>query len=259
MTPQAFIAKWRDNPLTERAGAQAHFEDLCALLEVEPPRRLFVWRSTGTLPDQQVIAIARSDDTTFGILHSRFHELWSLRLGTSLEDRPRYAPTITFETFPFPEGLTPRDTASPSPQPSPFEGEGAQRIATAAKRLNALREAWLNPPEWVEWIRTPEEEAARFPLRPVARPGHEAELKKRTLTKLYNARPAWLAHAHRELDAAVAAAYSWADYTPAMPDEEILKRLLALNLARSAAGTPPSAGPVASMPVPRIPSFSPVF
>ncbi|MBZ0069270.1 MAG: hypothetical protein K8F26_10725, partial [Thiobacillus sp.] len=38
MTPQAFIAKWRDNPLTERAGAQAHFEDLCALLGVEPPR-----------------------------------------------------------------------------------------------------------------------------------------------------------------------------------------------------------------------------
>ena len=38
MTPQAFIAKWRDNPLTERAGAQAHFEDLCALLEVAPPR-----------------------------------------------------------------------------------------------------------------------------------------------------------------------------------------------------------------------------
>lgn len=38
----------------------------------------------------------------------------------------------------------------------------------------------------------------------------------------------------KNLDAAVAAAYGWADYTPAMPDEEILKRLLALNLARSA-------------------------
>lgn len=38
MTPQAFIAKWRDNPLTEKAGAQAHFEDLCALLGMEPPR-----------------------------------------------------------------------------------------------------------------------------------------------------------------------------------------------------------------------------
>ena len=51
--------------------------------------------------------IARDDDTTFGILHSRFHEVWSLRLGTSLEDRPRYTPSTTFETFPFPPGLTP--------------------------------------------------------------------------------------------------------------------------------------------------------
>lgn len=64
-------------------------------------------------------------------------------------------------------------------------------------------------------------------------PTYEAELKKRTLTNLYNARPAWLAHAHRELDAAVAAAYGWTDYTPEMPDSEILGRLLALNLARA--------------------------
>ncbi|MBZ0068289.1 MAG: hypothetical protein K8F26_05680, partial [Thiobacillus sp.] len=102
-----------------------------------------------------------------------------------------------------------------------------------AAHLNSLRETWLNPPEWVDWVRTPEEELAGFPLRPVAKPGHEAELKKRTLTNLYNARPAWLDHAHRELDAAVAAAYGWTDYTPEMPDEEILKRLLALNLERS--------------------------
>ena len=58
-------------------------------------------------PDHQLIAIARDDDTTFGILHSRFHELWSLRLETSLEDRPRHTPSTTFETFPFPVGLTP--------------------------------------------------------------------------------------------------------------------------------------------------------
>ena len=83
---------------------------------------------------------------------------------------------------------------------------------------------------------TPEEEKAGFPKRPVARPGHEADLKKRTLTNLYNARPAWLALAHQELDSTVAAAYGWSVYTPAMPDEEILRRLLALNLQRSAAG-----------------------
>jgi hypothetical protein len=61
-------------------------------------------------------------------------------------------------------------------------------------------------------------------------------LAKRTLTNLYNQRPAWLAAAHEQLDQAVAAAYGWADYAPAMPDEEILRRLLALNLERAGRG-----------------------
>ena len=114
----------------------------------------------------------------------------------------------------------------------------AENIAAAARRLNELREAWLNPPEWVDWVITPEEEKAGFPKRPVAKPGHEADLKKRTLTNLYNAKlagkAAWLDMAHKALDQAVAAAYGWADYTPEMPDEEILRRLLALNLERAA-------------------------
>lgn len=58
-------------------------------------------------------------------------------------------------------------------------------------------------------------------------------LSKRTLTNLYNERPAWLAACHHALDEAVAAAYGWADYTPDMPDEEILRRLLALNVERA--------------------------
>jgi hypothetical protein len=183
-----------------------------------------------------LIVTARDDDTTFGILHSRFHELWSLRLGTSLEDRPRYTPTTTFETFPFPAGLTPRDTTPIAGQASPpcMANEiVAANIAAAARRLNELRENWLNPAEWVDWVITPEEEKAGFPKRPVAKPGHEAELKKRTLTNLYNARPAWLDLAHKALDQAVAAAYNWPDYTPEMPDDEILRRLLALNLERA--------------------------
>jgi type II restriction/modification system DNA methylase subunit YeeA len=201
--------------------------------------RIFAWRSTPTLAMNLLDVIARSDDATFGILHSRFHELWSLRLCTWLGvgNDPRYTPTTTFETFPFPPGLTPRDTA-------PRAGHAASacmaneivaaNIAAAARRLNELREAWLNPPEWVDWVITPEEEKAGFPQRPVARPGHEADLKKRTLTNLYNARPAWLALAHKQIDAAVAAAYGWTDYTPEMPDGEILRRLLALNLERAA-------------------------
>jgi hypothetical protein len=96
--------------------------------------------------------------------------------------------------------------------------------------LNELRENWLNPPEWVE--RVPEV-VPGYPERILPRPGHEADLKKRTLTNLYNQRPAWLDQAHQVLDRAVAEAYGWADYTGAMADEEILRRLLKLNMERS--------------------------
>lgn len=187
--------------------------------------RLFVWLPASVIPDQALIAITVDDDITFGILHSRFHEVWALRLGTSLEDRPRYTPTTCFETFPFPEGLTPK-----SLQDSNSHGH---TIAAAAIRLNELRENWLNPPEWVDWIITPEEEKAGYPKRAVAKAGFEAELKKRTLTNLYNQRPAWLDNAHKTLDAAVAQAYGWTDYTPEMPDDEILRRLLVINFKRT--------------------------
>lgn len=63
----------------------------------------------------------------------------------------------------------------------------------------------------------------------------EAELKKRTLTNLYNSRQpgSWLDMKHKALDSAVAHAYGWADYTSEMSDDEILHRLLELNLERS--------------------------
>jgi len=260
--------------------------------------RVFVTLPAAAIADKNLVVIARADDATFGILHSRFHELWSLRLGTSLEDRPRYTPTTCFETFPFPVGLTPRDTAHQRTEvladgavipaglaPSPLAGEGggeglltaqnqvgapahvpphpsplprgergrngalasneelrnhAIAIARAAKRLNDRRERWLNPPEWTE--RVPEViplgmDKSPYPDRilPRANLGAAdlAELKKRTLTNLYNQRPAWLADAHAALDAAVAEAYGWADYSPAMTDNEILARLLALNHERA--------------------------
>ncbi len=188
--------------------------------------RLFKWLDITVLPDCQVVAIARDDDISFGIVHSRFHEQWALRVCSWLGvgNDPRYTPTTTFETFPFPEGLTPD-----LPEAS-FSNPAAEAIATAAQELNKLRDNWLNPIEWVDWVRTPEEEKAGYPLRPVAKVGHEADLKKRTLTNLYNLRPAWLDNAHKLLDAAVAKAYGWNDYTPEMPDEEILRRLLVLNL-----------------------------
>ncbi len=82
-----------------------------------------------------------------------------------------------------------------------------QVIAQAARELVEKRDRWLNP------------EGAM-----------ERELKKRTLTNLYNQRPTWLALAHQKLDEAVLDAYGWPhDLT----DEQILERLLALNLERA--------------------------
>ena len=199
--------------------------------------RLFVWLPREFFPDSATVAIARDDDTTFGILHSRFHELWSLRLGTWLGvgNDPRYTPSTTFETFPFPEGLTPNIPAADY-----ADDPRAIAIADAAKDLNRLREAWLNPADLVTIVpevvptAAPGEAPVKYPDRILPKDeAAEKELKKRTLTKLYNDRPAWLDMAHKRLDAAVAAAYGW----PAnLSDEEILARLFALNQERAAAG-----------------------
>ena len=126
-------------------------------------------------------------------------------------------------------------------------------IAAAAKELNELRERWLNPPEWTvekilefpgstdgPWQRyldpqTVDPETGigtvHYPRLEARDADCAANLKKRTLTNLYNERPAWLDLAHKKLDAAVAAAYGWpADLT----GEAILDKLLALNFERAA-------------------------
>ena len=58
------------------------------------------------------------------------------------------------------------------------------------------------------------------------------QLRKRTLTNLYNARPTWLANLHANLDAAVFAAYGWPE---TLYDGALLERLLDLNFARDGA------------------------
>lgn len=190
--------------------------------------RVFQWIDPRRLPDHQLIVFARDDDTTFGILHSRAHELWTLKLCTWLGvgNDPRYTPTTCLETFPFPEGLTPN-----LPAASYADDPRAQRIANLARRLNDAREAWLNPPDLV---RREPEVVPGYPDRilPISEEAAK-ELKRRTLTNLYNQRPTWLDNLHRELDAAVAAAYGWPE---GLSDQEILKRLFDLNQERAKAG-----------------------
>ena len=186
--------------------------------------RLFTWLDTRICPDHRLILIARDDDVTFGILHSRFHEAWSLRLCSwhGVGNDPVYNPTAVFQTFPFPDGLSP-DT----PAADYADDPRTVAIAEAARRLVELRERWLNPPEWVEWV---DEPVQGYPKRPVARDERAArELKTRTLTNLYNARPRWLDDAHAALDAAVGAAYGW---DKGIDEQVAMNELLKLNLTR---------------------------
>ncbi|MEO0035661.1 MAG: putative methyltransferase yeeA [Pseudomonadota bacterium] len=189
--------------------------------------RVFSWLKCIYIPDHKLQVIAREDWFSFGVLHSKMHELWSRGVGSwhGVGNDPRYTISTTFETFPFPEGLTPDIPAT-----AYADDPRAQAIAAAAQRLDELRCNWLNPPDLVKAV---PEVVPGFPDRliPVSSRA-EAELKTRTLTNLYNQRPTWLVNAHRELDQAVARAYGW---TADISDDEALSRLFALNRARAEA------------------------
>ena len=193
-------------------------------------QRVFVCIPKGFIPDCEVVAITRSDSTTLGILSSNFHQFWTLNTCSfyGVGNTPRYSHKSTFETFPFPEGLTPNIPAADY-----ASDPRAIAIAAAAARLNELRENWLNPADLV--MREPEV-VPGYPDRILPRDEEAAkELKKRTLTNLYNARPAWLDNAHRTLDEAVAEAYGWGDDWRAavLNEDEILARLFRLNQERA--------------------------
>jgi len=166
---------------------------------------VITWLDASILANDATTVFARDDDYFFGILHSKVHELWARRQGTQLREREsgfRYTPTTCFETFPFPW----------PPGKEPVGDSRVQAIAAAAKDLVAKRDRWLNP-----------------------KGATEAELKKRTLTNLYNQRPTWLDLAHKRLDHAVLDAYGWPHD---LPTDQILERLLALNLKRAAKEAP---------------------
>lgn len=225
------------------------------------------------LPDDGIYVFRRDDDYFFGILHSRLQEIWARSQGTQVREREsgfRYTPTTCFETFPFPfaDDLAERPVnveaelnaakhyahivLREEPPPRTPE-EHREAIAAAAEELNELRERWLNPPEWTverilefpgtiggPWDRYIDRSTfnsqlstglVRYPRLEPRDADCAAKLKKRTLTNLYNERPAWLDLAHKKLDAAVATAYG---FSRDLTDEQILERLLALNLERAA-------------------------
>ena len=171
--------------------------------------RFYVWIDGPSIPDISAVAIVRDDDYTFGVLHSRIHEVWALAQSSWLGvgNDPRYTHGSTFNTFPFPWPLN-----SAASDLTRDQHAHRERISAAAVSLDVARSQYLTP--------------------------HNAPaelVQEQTMTDLYNdtkdnPRPDWLIRRHQEIDEAVAAAYGW----PAdLSDDEILSRLLALNLERA--------------------------
>ena len=119
--------------------------------------RLFVWLDARICPDCQLIVITREDDTTFGILHSRFHTAWSLRLGTS-----GLARATTRDTR-----QLPRSRVSPSPKGCRPDVPARQQGYRPMRRFH-LRSST----------------SARPVARPLAQPARMGRVGQRTVPRL---------------------------------------------------------------------------
>ena len=155
--------------------------------------RLFVWLPAETLPDSALIVFARDDDYTFGVLHSRAHELWARGTGTQLREVEPASLHADHDL---------RDVPVPA---QPLRRGESTKLKPPPRELDDLREGWLNPP---------------------GHPTGENCARARSRTSTTALRPG--CDSHERLDRAVLAAYGW-PYP--LDDGEVLERLLGLNLA----------------------------
>jgi len=202
---------------------------------VTSKHRVFQSLENSILPDDALISIALSDFESLGILSSRPHCTWALRLGSTLEDRPRYIKTRCFETFPFPE-----------------LGEATRkRIADLAEQLDAhrKRQQAQHPSLTMTGMYNVLEK-----LRRQALPGsNETSLTDKEKEMHEQGLVSVLRELHDDLDRAVFQAYGWDDLAdklvgrpgattpwPEKPEdqleaeEELLQRLVDLNHQRAA-------------------------
>ena len=229
--------------------------------------RVFAWYDSVVLADDGIYVFARDDDYFLGLMHSRPHEVWARAQGTQLREREsgfRYTPTSCFETFAFPNATDVQHQAIASvakeldtlrnnwlnpPEwtrtevlefPGSVDGPWKRYIDPATVPNNPRQSRGLPGPS--NCAATSDTSSAPGSaggsigtvLYPRLVPKDEEcarELKKRTLTNLYNERPTWLDLAHKKLNTAVFAAYGW---DPTISDDDLLAKLLALNLERAA-------------------------
>lgn len=192
--------------------------------------RVFQFLDAEILPDNMLVNIACDDAAYLGVVSSRPHSAWALAAGGRLGvgNDPRYNKTRCFETFPFPDA-TPEQQA---------------QIRDLAERLDAHRKR--QQAQHPELTLT-----GMYNVLEKLRAGEPLTAKDKTIHE--QGLVSVLRELHDELDRAVFAAYGWDDLaeqlvgkpgaTTPLPDkseaqaeaeEELLRRLVALNAERAA-------------------------
>ncbi len=172
--------------------------------------RFFVFVDTNVLPDQQLFAICSDDSWVLGVLSSRIHLSWSLHVGGTLEDRPRWSNVRCFDPFPFPDANDAQKA----------------RIRELAEHLDAHRKQVqaAHADVTLTGIYNALQRAREGTAGGPALTAKEREFHDRALIGV-------LRSIHEDLDAAVAQAYGW---PVDLPDDEVLARLVSLNAVRAA-------------------------
>ena len=170
--------------------------------------KVFQFVDGTVLPDNKIITIALDDAYLLGVLSSRIHVTWALAAGGNLGvgNDPVYTKSRCFDAFPF---------------PTPTEAQQAE-IRKLAEQLDGHRkrqQAQHPTLTLTDLYNVVEKLRAGLPLTAKEQVTHE------------NGLAAVVLELHKQLDAAVAAAYGWA---PDQTDAELLTRLVQLNQLRAA-------------------------
>ncbi|WP_036479511.1 DNA methyltransferase [Nitratireductor basaltis] len=167
--------------------------------------RLFQFLEQSTLIDQTLIAICSECASVLAVLSSKFHVVWAMNSGGTLEDRPRYSRGRCFDPFPFPD---PSDALR-------------EKLRAAGEELDATRKKVLA--EHPDLTMTGLYNVMEKLKSGEALSDKEEDVKTRGLVLI-------LKELHETIDRLTAEAYGWPHD---LSDEDILERLVALNAERA--------------------------
>jgi hypothetical protein len=201
-----YAARWWQfgKPRLELRRALAGLSRYISTVETSK-HRFFVFLDASVLSDNRLTNIASEDAFLLGVLSSRAHVAWALRAGGVLEDRPVYTKSRCFDPFPFPA----------------CSDDLQVRIRALGESLDAhrKRQQALHPDLTITGM---------YNVLTKLRSGEALTAKEKVIHE--QGLVSVLKQIHDDLDAAVFDAYGWPH---GVTDEQILERLVALNLERA--------------------------